>query len=145
MNISVPDELAEQVRTHKIAISETCQRALRKAVDDAQTADAIMTDIDAVTARLRGTVDDDERKLREEGRQDGIEWAKKYATANELEHMASYDGSGGRFERDHSLVTFRSDKDNQHIISVGLEVEEPYGDGFVEGAGEIWDAVADRL
>lgn len=35
MNISVPDELAEQVRTLKIPISETCQRALRDAVESA--------------------------------------------------------------------------------------------------------------
>lgn len=39
MNISVPDELAEQVRTLKIPISETCQRALRNAVESATLRD----------------------------------------------------------------------------------------------------------
>lgn len=39
MNISVPDELAEQVRTMKIPISETCQRALRDAVETAMLRD----------------------------------------------------------------------------------------------------------
>jgi hypothetical protein len=39
MNISVPDELAEQVRTMKIPISETCQRALRDAVETARLRD----------------------------------------------------------------------------------------------------------
>lgn len=35
MNISVPDELAEQVRTLKIPISTVCQKALRDAVETA--------------------------------------------------------------------------------------------------------------
>jgi post-segregation antitoxin (ccd killing protein) len=145
MNISVPDELAEQVRTLKIPISETCQRALRKAVEDAQTADALLSDIEAVAARLRGTIADEDREQHEEGRQDGIKWAKKYATARELEDMASYDGRGGDFQDDHSLVAFMTDKNRANVVSVKLDVEEPYGAGFVAGAGEVWNAVADRI
>lgn len=50
MNISVPDELAEQVRAMKIPISETCQRALREAVETARLRD--MSDMQEITVEV---------------------------------------------------------------------------------------------
>jgi post-segregation antitoxin (ccd killing protein) len=143
-SIYLPDDLAEQVRKHGISISEVTQEALRRAVERAQMKENVMTGIDAVAERLRGTIDEEERQHREEGREDGIAWAREYATARELEDMASYDGSGGAFQ-DHSLVDFLSSKDGQNYVSIRVEIEDPYWGGFIDGAGEVWEAVRKRI
>jgi hypothetical protein len=146
MNISVPDEIAGQVRAYDLPISSICQEALRKAVERAQAKENVMSDIDTVVERLRDTIGAEERSKHEEGRTDGIEWAKRYATARELEDMVTGDNSdANHFQNGHSLVVFGSIKDGQSYFSVTVEPGEPYWDGFLAGAAEIWDAVADRL
>ncbi|WP_416978676.1 type II toxin-antitoxin system CcdA family antitoxin [Streptomyces sp. T028] len=146
MNISVPDELAEQVRARDLPISAICQDALRKAVDRHHVKENVMSDIAAVVERLRGTIDDAAREKRQEGRADGIRWAKEYSTAAELEEMASYQGGGGDLT-DHTLLAFQSDKTNSpdSYFAVRVDVEDPYWEAFIAGAAEVWDVVAERL
>jgi len=36
-------------------------------------------------------------------------------------------------------------KDNQAYMQIGVDLSLPYWEGFVEGAEEIWNAVADKL
>jgi post-segregation antitoxin (ccd killing protein) len=152
MNISVPDSLAEQVRARDLPISAICQEALRDAVERERAKEGVRSNIAAVVERLRGTIDDkdrekhkSDREMRDEGHADGIAWAKDYATAAELKYMASYDP-----RRDgpplRSLFPFMSDKKNEKVTHIPLiSLKDPYWEGFVAGAGEVWNAVADQL
>jgi hypothetical protein len=139
-SVYVPDDLAKQVRAHGISISEVTHAALRQAVEAASLRDRVMTDINAVAERLRSTIAEEDRRKYEEGRADGIEWAREYATANELEHMASYDFTGGDFE-DHSVVDFMSTKESFTVTSVRPDIDDEYWTGFIAGAQQVWDAV----
>lgn len=149
MNISVPDDLAEQVRALKIPISETCQYALKRAVDHAVADQKVMEDIDAVIERLRETRDAEAAWKKEEGRNDGIAWAKRYALASELQIMAfahEHIEPCGQIANPHTLVTFMSQKDGENYASIDIDpFGDPYWDGFTDGAREVWDAVADKL
>ncbi|MEW1642538.1 type II toxin-antitoxin system CcdA family antitoxin [Streptomyces sp. NPDC091219] len=153
MNISVPDSLAEQVRARDLPISAICQKALLDAVERERAKEGLMSDIAAVVERLRGTVDDKDREsrksdrdMRGEGHADGIAWAKDYATAAELQHMAFYDPARRDGPPLRSLFPFMSDKKNEKVTHIPpIRLKEPYWEGFVAGAGEVWAVVADQL
>ncbi|MFG2967000.1 type II toxin-antitoxin system CcdA family antitoxin [Streptomyces sp. NPDC048288] len=152
MNISVPDGLAEQVRARGLPISAICQSALLEAVEQERAKESVMSNIAAVVERLRGTIDSkdhekhrSDRERRAEGHADGIAWASDYATAAELSYMASYEpGHGGNPLR--SLFPFMSDKKNEKVNHIPpIRPRDPYWEGFIAGAGEVWSAVADQL
>lgn len=143
MNISVPDELAEQVRARDLPISSICQDALRKAVELAEKKEQIMTDLQAVADRLRGTQNEERQHHIDEGRELGILWAKQYATAAELRRVA--EGNGEDYERgigsSAGITQFYEEVENNY----DAEYQEEHNDAFVAGAREVWDAVKDQL
>lgn len=145
-SIYLPDALAAEVKRYDISISEVTQTALRQAVDQAATKENLMSDMTAVIDRLRGTIDEADRQRHDEGHEDGVRWAKQYATAAELEYIVDqYDGSGGEFTGGHSLVRFIGTKESFHVLSVPVDLNEAYWDGFIDGAGEVWDHVKQHL
>ncbi|MER6355680.1 type II toxin-antitoxin system CcdA family antitoxin [Streptomyces sp. NPDC001634] len=143
MNISVPDELAEQVRARDLPISSICQDALRKAVDLAEKKEQIMTDMQAVVERLRATQNEERQRHIDEGRELGILWAKQYATADELRQVA--EGDGEDYERGigsgAGIAEFYQEVENNY----DEEYQEEHNDAFVEGAREVWEAVKHLL
>lgn len=146
MNISVPDDLAEQVRALDLPISSICQKALNTAVQDAEKRAAFVGDLEAVARRLRGTVDADKQARLAEGREDGIVWAKEYASVRDLAQLADGE-SDGIHPQSLSLIAFKSAQVGQAVISVDIDLDddEAYWDGFMRGAMEVWEAVYDRV
>lgn len=57
MNISVPDELAEQVRTRDLPISAICQDALREAVEMHDKKERTMTDMQQISVETGADYD----------------------------------------------------------------------------------------
>ena len=98
----------------------------------------------SVVERLRGTKRAEEDEQRADGRQEGKAWAKGFATAGELEEIANY-ALEDTIRQDHSLVQFLSDRRGYFISSADIDFADPYWDGFVAGATEVWDAVRDSL
>lgn len=145
MNISVPDKLAEQVRGLDLPISGICQKALGAAVEDAQRRAAFTDDLDAIAARLRGTLNEETTARYQEAVEDGWAWAKEYATASDLKELA--DDPNYLHPQLPSLIDFHSAKTGQDVISVDVHDAEErlYWDGFVDGAVSLWDAVRNRL
>ncbi|MGW2620346.1 type II toxin-antitoxin system CcdA family antitoxin [Streptomyces sp. NPDC001500] len=143
MNISVPDELAEQVRARDLPISSICQDALRKAVTLAEKKDQIMSDMQAVIERLRGTKDEERQRHIDEGRELGILWAKQYATADVLRKVA--EGDGADYEvgvgTSAGIAEFYAEVENNY----DADYQEEHNDAFVAGAREVWEAVKDSL
>lgn len=144
-SIYLPDQLAEQIKQHNISISEVSQAALRQAVQQSEAKEALMTDMAAVIERLRGTLNDEDRDKRQAGHEDGVTWAKQEATAAELEHMATSDRPRTVLNGDHTLVAFCSARDGENYIEVTVDAEDPYWEGFIAGAAEVWDFVGERL
>jgi hypothetical protein len=99
-------------------------------------------DVAEVANRLRSTIDEKNAERRAEGVEDGIEWAKEYATADELAKLADGE-SEGLNPTSESLLAFKSAQLGQDVISVDVDVEEdwPYWDGFMRGAMQVWEAV----
>ena len=144
MNISVPDELADQVRARDLPISSICQDALRKAVDLTEKKEQIMSDMQAVIERLRGTQDEDRQRHTDEGHELGILWAKQWATATELEKVA--DGDRLTFERlltggELTLTEFYDNAEHGY----DADYADEHNEGFIAGAREVWDAVKHEL
>jgi post-segregation antitoxin (ccd killing protein) len=144
-SIYLPDELAEQVRAHDISISAVAQTALRKAVNAAQFQQRAIIDIEAVAARLRGTVDDEDRQQFEDGHTDGLAWARNLATVTELRNLAQE--PDGRFLelRGHTLVELLRTQQSIDTDSATVDNEDPYWKGFRTAATEVWEAVQPLL
>jgi hypothetical protein len=146
VTIYVPDELAAEAKAAELSLSPICQRAIREELDRMKAKQAATSDLEAVVARLRGTVNEEEQEMRQQGREDGIEWARKYATARELRDLAGdfMVGEGGDFEAPHSIVDFFGAKDGELLISVRHQ-DDAYWHGFQVGASEVLDAVRPLL
>jgi post-segregation antitoxin (ccd killing protein) len=153
-SIYLPDDLAEQVRAFKIAMSEVAQAALRQAVADAEAmAEAkaqLGPDVEVAVARMRGILADEERAReaeRSSGRNVGIRWARDYASPRELAEFAS-SSPPGRVFASHSLHRFCADQPeltrsverySSHLV---IDItHKPWWAGFHQGAATVWEAL----
>lgn len=143
LNISVPDDLAEQVRAHDLPISAICQTALRNEVELAKKKEQIMTDLDAVVDRLRSTQDEARKEHYQEGHDLGVMWAKQFATADQLrlvaENLAAFEGGFG--------IGVEPYADFYETVDHTFDPDyfDEHREGFGDGATEVWDAVKNRL
>lgn len=156
-SIYLPDDLAEQVRAHGISISEVAQAALRRAIQDAKIKENVMTDIQAVAERLQATrvaAREAEEAAAARVHDRGGEWARKYATAAELEYLVTYKGSREKFQTPMSLINFAAGRSRSGPGLVTILVSQTripthpgdkHWDEFHAGAREVWDAVQPLL
>lgn len=141
VNVYLPDELAEQVKRLAIPVSATCQQALTQEVHKMEALTTATTDIEATAERLRGTIQEEDSQHRQDGREDGNEWARMWATWLELSDLDRWDGDI-RPDDDHSLNEFIQDRDYHDIE---FSTWEPYWQGFLEGAVEVRETVRPLL
>jgi hypothetical protein len=104
---------------------------------------AATSDIAAVDTRLKNaTTDDHKAEEYRRGREDGIAWARDYATADQLRDLvANFEpGRDGDVVDmvDHSLCDFTSDKEHVSAVSVP-HYDSPHWRGFAAGVEEILD------
>ncbi len=150
-SVYLPDELAEQARAYGIGVSEVAQAAVRQAVRAAQIRASVMTDISAVAERLQATRIADAEAVRAKSvkvRQHGVEWARRLATAAELEYVATYTGPADRYVTPSSLVFYASGERHRANASSGIvpcRPVEQYWPDFLLGVREVWDAVQPLL
>lgn len=151
VNIYLPDDMAAEVReAEQLSVSSVCQRAIRKELDRLNAQREATRDIEAVAARLRGTVTEEDAVLRQEGYEDGISWAREWATASELRFIATdwEPGRGGDLQLGQgcdSLVEFSGEKAGGNGFGIRAEEGDPYWDGFINGAGEVLEQVKPLL
>jgi post-segregation antitoxin (ccd killing protein) len=147
-SIYLPDDLAEQVKQlpDDVNVSAICQHALRRELARQQARREATSDLERVAARLKATIEDKENMEQERGAADGREWAREFATVEELEWITEefYPGSGGDFGGDSTIRDFVSAQEHQTVISVGHE-DTAYWHGFISGAREVFDAVRPLL
>jgi post-segregation antitoxin (ccd killing protein) len=138
-SVYLPDELAEQAKAYGIPVSEVVQAAVRQAVRAAQIEENVMTDISAVAER-RGSP-----APWPKARAHGAEWARRHATATELEYMAEYGGRAERFLVPTSLIFYESEERNRDGASVPCRPADPFWSEFRAGAREVWDTAQPLL
>ena len=147
-SVYLPDDLAEDARAYGIAVSEVAQRAVRQAVRAAQIKGSAMTDISAVARRLNETrITAGEERLARGDRtyEAGVQWARRTATAAELEYVAAYDGPADEYRTPSTICNL--------VTSTGVSAwwSEPTGPSserwefFQAGACEVWEAVQPLL
>jgi hypothetical protein len=154
-SLYLSDELAEQVRTHGISISEVAQAALRQAVKSAELKESVMTDLQAVAERLQATrIEAIEAEVEKaaKARAYGTKWARTAASFAELEYVVTYSDAPEDFNTPVSLVAFISDEDRrEHHAAGGTGLPDPshvptrpdrrYWPDLRAGAREVWNAV----
>lgn len=148
VNVYLPDELAAEAKAAGLPLSPICQLAIRKELDELAIAQSVTADLETVAARLNATIDAEDVEQRHDGREDGIAWAREYATASELRWIvdAFEPGTGGDFERESfdSMLDFVSAKEGTWALSWRHE-DNAYWRGFVAGAEEVLEAVRPLL
>ncbi|MEV7802322.1 type II toxin-antitoxin system CcdA family antitoxin [Microbispora sp. NPDC088329] len=143
MNISVPEELAEQVRAYDLPISGICQDALGEAVRRARLEEKVMDGIEAVAERLQATLPEIVRKKYEQGYDVGVRWAKKEASVYQLK-LAAGEVPNAHWQSDETIVELTCDPYIGEDPD-GYELERAYERGVLEGASEVWSAARPLL
>jgi hypothetical protein len=151
-SVYLPDELAAQARACGIPVSEVAQQAVRQAVRAAQIKESAMTDIGAVAERLNETrIAAAEEKLARRDRtyEAGVQWARRTATAAELEYVATYDGPGDEYRMPSTIYNLvMSTRNGGSVSAWGPEPAGPADDRwefFQAGAREVWEMVQPLL
>lgn len=131
--------------------SALAQQAFLKAVlTQAVSKDG--SNMSGVVERLRASKERIEARDREAGKTRGTEWAKQDAEWDELERVATYEGNifdeeGGGFSALARLIR-PDDEWNPHYLAKLMGPHRPSDDfveGFMEGATEVYDEVADQV
>jgi post-segregation antitoxin (ccd killing protein) len=146
LTIYVPDPLAAEAKRAALSLSPICQQAIREELNRVRARRAATNDLEAVAARLRATVGEQQLSERDEGHNDGGAWAREWATAGELRSLAERfsPSGGGAFDSGHSVLDFFAAKRGENTVNVQYE-DSDYWRGFVEGARGVYEAVRSLL
>jgi post-segregation antitoxin (ccd killing protein) len=139
-NIYLPDDLSRSVQQAGISISTVCQTALRDEVRKVNAHRQVTTDLESVVDRLRRTRSEDDARLEELGRREGVRWARESATWRDLEELLDDDGPGrenGVWEWIHEAA-----QDRGLDTAADTELGGPFLDAFIAGARDVYDEVS---
>ena len=145
LTIYVPERLNEQLRAMELNVSAVCQRALEEEVRRMNARAQATSEIEAVAARLRSTIGEDEEHEYEQGFEVGSAWARNTATLSELRDVADlrgefwYQWTPGE---EHSLMQYLGEAVGGRWH--GLE-DDSFAAGVIAGAGEVYDKVEPLL
>jgi len=150
VTIYLPDRLEEAVRAHGIRMSAVCQRALEQEVKQLELRQQATDDIEKVAERLKGTRQQQEERERASGFNLGVRWAKQWATLDELRDLAELNRQNWvawMIDENHSLydAIVNERLDGKTPWQIRLGAGEPFVDGLIAGAMEVYEAVADQL
>jgi hypothetical protein len=150
VTIYLPDQLEDAVRAHDIGMSAVCQRALEQEVREVELRQQAADDLQKVAERLRGTQQQQEDRERASGFDLGVRWARQWATLEELQALAvvnSQNWTAWMIDESHSLYDSIVNErlDGKRPWTIRLRAGEPFVNGLVAGALEIYEAVADQL
>jgi hypothetical protein len=156
INIYVPDELkARMDRAGSVNWSAAAQRAFDI---ECHLTEVMMTTEDSVVARLRASKVQEDEELKAEGRETGQRWAREHASFRVLKGVSeiSWDGLPVEAYGDHLAQLILGDEYPTAVGELWNELRGGYDDneeepdpawieGFVEGAAEVWNEVANKI
>jgi muconolactone delta-isomerase len=158
INIYIPDELkARMDKAGNRGWSAIAQRAFE---DACNLVEVLMDTEDSVVARLRASKAEEDEELKAEGREAGRTWAREEADFRALKRVAIYEVWDTVQEEDLPdmlaalILKVKDLRDlDRHdardlwegLLGTGQTPDPAWIDGFVEGATEIWDKVANKI
>lgn len=145
-NISLPDDLNDQMETLDINWSEVAREAFTHAVEIAKMKEQKM-DKEAGIARLRGSKKSNYERENAEGSALGKEWALNCASYEDLKAVADL-----RDRREKDYEWYAKDVFISALHYIDLSADDILGrdsdtasegliDGFIDGAGDVFDEV----
>jgi hypothetical protein len=156
VNLYVPDDLKARMDETGEAVnwSAVAQRAFREAISTHRV-QKDRSDMEHVIERLRASKERYEDKELAAGKEVGTKWAKTEAEYFELVAVASFDPSARDREPDRDTLQWLIDPDGEtgsrewgefweNYYGRG-EPSEAFIRGFIEGATEVYDTVAEQL
>jgi hypothetical protein len=154
VTLYVSDDLKARMDTAGEAVnwSAVAQRAFLEAVL-ARAVRKDASDMTNVVERLRVSKERVEARDHAAGKARGAMWAKQDAEYDELQRVAEYDGElSDEAGKDHtvlmSVIDPENEKDPRDWPDIWGQREAPtdaFIKGFIEGATEVFDEVADQL
>jgi hypothetical protein len=156
VNLYVPDDLKARMDETGEAVnwSGVAQRAFREAISTHQTRKD-RSDMEHVIERLRASKERYENRQLAVGKEEGTKWARTQAEYFELVAVASFDPDARQRELDRDTLQLLIDPDGETDPREWMEFwESHYGRGepsdtfirgFIDGATEVYDAVAEQL
>jgi hypothetical protein len=160
VSIYVPDELkARMDRAGELNWSAAAQRAFEIELNQARWK-MIENEEDRVIERLRASKAQEDQADRNAGHMFGEKWARSLAAYGELKRVATYEHWDETSEEDYPVqlaclifdVPGPRDLDAADVRDLWERVwdraSEPPGawiDGFITGATEVWNEVADKV
>jgi hypothetical protein len=152
INIYVPDELeARMDRAGKRNWSAAAQRAFEL---ECHLVEVLMDTEDSTIARLRASKAEWEATTEAAGRKAGQAWARDDADYDQLKRLATFDvdalNDDDRADRLGALLDCSepgqwSAEVWENLTGSQEQPEWPWINGFIEGATEVWDEVADKV
>jgi hypothetical protein len=150
INVSMPDSLKERMSALDGTVnwSEVAQAAFEREVS-ARTFKG--ENMDQVIQRLRASKTEFVENETAQGREDGRDWATRYADYKDLKRVAGLQFYGHEecaYQLDQALGFKPGDGDSFWIDEDTGRISRPsdeYVQGYVEGARDVWDEVKDKL
>ena len=156
MSISLPDDLKSRMDAHTHENwSAVAQEAFMARIERLEPVDT--STIDGIVERLKGTMQDDEKALREEGFAAGKNWAAYRATYRQVRRVAETHLNEGEWEFQNlaqgaigDLLNAEEVLDRLFCIDLrerclGAWELDMLAAGFGEGVAAVWEEVQDRL
>jgi hypothetical protein len=161
-NITVPADLRKQMKEleSEVVWSQVAVEAFRATVLKAKAQTGGNT-MDAVIARLRAAKEQETNEVAQAGKTAGEHWAKHQAKFKQLQRVADDEGVVGRPDAYgwsgvyYEVITGQShDGDRWGIENFWEQIlgddagrieDEHFLTGFLEGAKEVWQQVADKI
>jgi hypothetical protein len=157
VSIYVPDELKTRMdAAGDLNWSAAAQRAFEFEINSQRW--KMETDvIEKTAARLRASKLEEEGQLKNEGREAGREWAQDDADYRALKTVAEYEWTDDPDLYGFTLCTLILDEEGPSHLEVkefwetllgdprGREPDAAWVDGFIDGAKEVWDEVAEKI
>lgn len=151
MNISVPDTLKAKMDAFadKVNWSQVASAAFERKVE---IMEKFHKGLEDGLARLRASKEESHNELREEGKEFGIECAKKHFSYSELKKISKWRDEEivGYYEEDQLAYKFWKENDlappeseffEMHRIDEDLSESPHFTEGFIEGAMGVFDEV----
>ncbi|MFC1707185.1 hypothetical protein ACFL59_10290 [Planctomycetota bacterium] len=149
VNISIPSELAEDLKEHKgtIVVSEVCARALREEIRMRTAVREARSGLQETIARIRAGKRAYDDEVKANGFQTGVEWARvhiEYDTFKWFETEAS-DTWEDAMRRDQRELLELVLYEEGNARDDPFDPSEAWWNGFGEGVLDIWGQVKDDV
>lgn len=151
MNISVPDDVKARMDAVEEAVSWSAVASRAFEIELGEIAKRKQVkDMSDVIARLRASKLESDTEEYQNGHEDGKEWAEQYAAFSELRRLSKAEERRQDWDWDgHSIPQVAGGDAYDAEFWEGYEgidnFGEDYFNGFVAGALEVFDQVADAI